>query len=81
MIGALAGDIVGSVYEAEPIKSKDFSLFDARCRYTDDSVMAVAVAKAILEDGDDRKAVQETALSRHSSRPPPHVRSPDFPSH
>jgi ADP-ribosylglycohydrolase len=49
MIGALAGDIVGSVYEAAPIKTKDFPLFGPACRFTDDSVLTVAVGTAILE--------------------------------
>lgn len=49
MIGAIAGDIIGSVYEASPIKIKDFPLFDLRCRFTDDSVLSIAVANAILE--------------------------------
>lgn len=48
MIGAIAGDIIGSVYERFPIKTKDFALFDPRCRFTDDSVLTVAVAEAIL---------------------------------
>lgn len=59
MIGAIAGDIVGSIYEASPIKRKDFPLFDPRCRFTDDSVLTVAVARAILEDGDYRRWVRE----------------------
>lgn len=49
MIGAIAGDIIGSVYEASPTKSKDFKLFHKRCTFTDDSVLTVAVAHAILE--------------------------------
>ncbi|MFC1812848.1 ADP-ribosylglycohydrolase family protein [Thermodesulfobacteriota bacterium] len=48
MIGAIAGDIIGSVYEHYPIKTKDFPLFDTRCRFTDDSVLTVAVADSIL---------------------------------
>jgi ADP-ribosylglycohydrolase len=48
MIGAIAGDIIGSVYEARPIKSKNFPLFDPRCTFTDDSVLTIAVASAIL---------------------------------
>jgi ADP-ribosylglycohydrolase len=48
MIGAIAGDIIGSVYENWPIKTKDFPLFDAGCAFTDDSVLTVAVADAIL---------------------------------
>ncbi|NLT33791.1 MAG: ADP-ribosylglycohydrolase family protein [Acidobacteria bacterium] len=52
MIGAIAGDIIGSVYEAHPIKTRDFPLFGPGCRFTDDTVLTVAVAQAILEDGD-----------------------------
>ena len=48
MIGALIGDIVGSRYERVSHKSKGFKLFDRICRPTDDSVMSLAVAKAIL---------------------------------
>lgn len=48
MIGAIAGDIIGSVYERRRIKTKIFPLFDARCRFTDDTVLTVAVADAIL---------------------------------
>lgn len=57
MIGAIAGDIIGSVYEQVPIKTKDFPLFQPECRFTDDSVLSIAVAKAIMEDGDFRKWV------------------------
>lgn len=48
MIGAIAGDIIGSIYEQHPIKTKDFPLFDDRCRFTDDTVLTVAIADAIL---------------------------------
>lgn len=48
MIGAIAGDIIGSIYEHDQIKSKDFPLFHHQCRFTDDSVLTVAVADAIL---------------------------------
>ncbi len=48
MIGAIAGDIIGSVYEHRPIKTKEFPLFHPRCRFTDDSVLTVAVADSIL---------------------------------
>lgn len=48
MIGAIAGDIIGSVYEHSPIQAKDFPLFHQLCRFTDDSVLTVAVAEAIL---------------------------------
>lgn len=48
MIGAIAGDIIGSIYEQRPIKTKDFPLFADLCRFTDDTVLTVAVADAIL---------------------------------
>lgn len=48
MIGAIAGDIIGSVYEHAPIKTKDFPLFHPHSTFTDDSVLTVAVAEAIL---------------------------------
>jgi len=65
MIGAIVGDIAGSRFEAAPIKIKDFEMFDERCRYTDDSVLACAVADALtsvqnLADEDEvKKAVVE----------------------
>jgi ADP-ribosylglycohydrolase len=48
MLGAIAGDMIGSVYEQRPIKTKAFELFDRRCRFTDDTVLTLAVAHAIL---------------------------------
>ncbi len=48
MIGALAGDIAGSVYEWNNIRTKDFPLFSDRCRFTDDSVLTIALADSIL---------------------------------
>ncbi len=57
MIGAIAGDIIGSVYEFNRIKTKEFPLFQPSCHFTDDTVLTVAVAQAILTDGDYRKAV------------------------
>jgi len=48
MLGAIAGDVIGSVYEWDRIKSCDFPLFDARCAFTDDSVLTVATAHVIL---------------------------------
>ncbi len=52
MIGAIAGDIIGSVYEHNPLKSEGFPLFSDYSRFTDDTVMSLAVARAILEGGD-----------------------------
>lgn len=53
MLGALIGDIVGSVYEFHNIKSKEFPLFDNRCRPTDDSIMTLAVAQALTKSQPD----------------------------
>ncbi|MDR1789509.1 MAG: ADP-ribosylglycohydrolase family protein [Opitutaceae bacterium] len=51
MLGALIGDIVGSIYEFDNIKTKDFPLFQKRCFFTDDTVMTLAVADALLKGG------------------------------
>lgn len=48
MIGVIAGDIIGSVHEHAITKSTDFPLFDPLCRFTDDTVLTVATAHAIL---------------------------------
>ena len=48
MIGAIYGDIVGSVYEFNNIKTKDFELFCEKSKFTDDTVMTLAVANALL---------------------------------
>ncbi|MEO1165285.1 MAG: ADP-ribosylglycohydrolase family protein, partial [Chloroflexota bacterium] len=48
MIGAIAGDIIGSVYENQNIKTTDFSLFSRHSRFTDDSVLTVAIADAVM---------------------------------
>ena len=50
MLGAIVGDIVGSVYEFHNTKSMDFDLFTPWSNFTDDSVMTLAVAKWLLED-------------------------------
>ena len=55
MFGAFIGDIVGSKYEFNNIKTKDFPLFSPGCDYTDDSIMTVAVAKALLQSFAVRK--------------------------
>jgi len=56
MLGAIIGDIAGSRFEWNNHRSKDFELFHKSCFFTDDSVMSLAVAKAVLEaDGDTEK--------------------------
>ncbi len=58
MYGAFIGDIVGSKYEFNNIKTKDFPLFSPGCDYTDDTIMTAAVAKAIVLS---RREQEETA--------------------
>ena len=48
MIGAIVGDIIGSPYEAGGMRTTDFPLFRATSRFTDDTVMTIATADAIL---------------------------------
>lgn len=50
MLGAVFGDVVGSVYEWNNVKTKDFPLEKSGTRFTDDTVMTLAVAKWLLED-------------------------------
>ena len=56
MIGAIAGDIAGSRFEWHNIKTKDFSLFTPEDRPTDDSVMTLAIARALLSGGNPASA-------------------------
>jgi len=49
MLGAIAGDIIGSVHEHTRTKTKDFPLFDHFCHFTDDTVLTLAVASRLLE--------------------------------
>ena len=58
MLGAIIGDVVGSVYEIQGWKSKEFPLFASDSRFTDDSVLTFATADAILADGDYRGQMQ-----------------------
>ncbi len=53
MLGAIIGDIVGSIYEWNNHRSKDFELFSEDCFFTDDTIMTLAVAKALIESKDD----------------------------
>lgn len=52
MLGAIAGDIIGSVYETDPIKTKEFELFCPTSRFTDDTVLTIAVADVLLTGGE-----------------------------
>ncbi|HKU97367.1 MAG TPA: ADP-ribosylglycohydrolase family protein [Vineibacter sp.] len=52
MLGAIAGDIVGSRFEGEPAPQGDFALFHPQCQFTDDTICTLAVADALLGDRD-----------------------------
>ena len=67
MLGAIAGDIIGSVYENVRTKKKDFRLFTPLSIYTDDTVLTVAVADAILKGSDYGLSIRSYAR-RHPLR-------------
>lgn len=59
MLGAIAGDIIGSFYEKRNLKRKDFEpLFHPRARFTDDTVCLIAVADALLHGRGPVEALQ-----------------------
>ena len=59
MIGAIIGDIVGSIYEWDRIKTKEFPFLVSKCFFTDDSVCTVAVADILLHDLPPAKTMQK----------------------
>lgn len=68
MIGAIVGDIAGSPYEFDNIKTTDFPLFGAyhgkKACATDDSVMTLAIAQALLDAAEDLAALPAAAVRR-----------------
>ena len=68
MIGAIVGDIAGSLYEFHNIKTRDFTLFadyhGRRARPTDDSVMTLAVMQALLDAADNLSTLSAAAVRR-----------------
>ncbi len=52
ILGAIAGDIIGSAYEFHPTKHMEFPLFLPQTTFTDDTVMTMAVAKWLCDDPD-----------------------------
>lgn len=52
MLGAIAGDVIGSLHEFAGTKTREFELFEPGCSFTDDSVLTVAVAEWLLDGGD-----------------------------
>jgi ADP-ribosylglycohydrolase len=58
ILGAIAGDIIGSAYEWHNVKTTDFDLFGPKTEFTDDSVLTIASMDALMHDGDYTKAYQ-----------------------
>ena len=58
MLGAITGDIIGSIYEANNIKTKQFDLFTDKNRFTDDTVMTFAVAEALMNGGGNENFIR-----------------------
>lgn len=52
MLGAIIGDLVGSIYEFDNIKTKEFPFFNERMEYTDDSILTIATADWLLNGGE-----------------------------
>ncbi len=64
MIGAIIGDIVGSRFEFKPIKRKAFNFLYETCRFTDDSVMTLAVGLSLLDKGQSDEDIRKYAIHR-----------------
>lgn len=62
MLGAIIGDMVGSIYEFHNHRSKEFPFFKSRCCPTDDSIMTIAVAKAILENDGKSEGLEDKTV-------------------
>lgn len=54
MYGAVLGNIIGSIYEYYNVKSEEFNLFPAGSTFTNDTVLSLAVAEKILNEGRSR---------------------------
>lgn len=68
MIGAIAGDIIGSVYEWNNIKTKNFPLFSPNCFFTDDSVMTLAIAEGLMNGGNSEEFIK--AMKKYGHKYP-----------
>ena len=80
MIGAILGDMIGSPYEFDRSpKIKEFPLFCEKSVFTDDSVMTVAVAEALMDTkgqkDDDIRAALVDSMKKWGGRYPDAVQS------
>ncbi len=67
ILGAIAGDVIGSVYEFNNTRTTDFPLFKKETTFTDDTVMTIAIADAILHDKDFAETILDYG-KRYSNR-------------
>ena len=58
MFGAIAGDVIGSIFEWNNYKGTDFDLFHPTTDYTDDTVLSIATAEVLLDQSDYTEAYQ-----------------------
>ena len=83
MIGAIIGDIVGSRFEWDNHRSKDFDFLTHKCFFTDDSVMSLAICDALLHckpDYSDLRIILlllTTISKRRNRKPFPRQKSAD----
>lgn len=63
MIGAIIGDIAGSVYEFMGLKNKNLNLFTSKSFFTDDTVMSCAIAKSLIECNGDYSNLGEITIN------------------
>lgn len=70
MLGAITGDILGSRFEFNSIKSTTFDLFGRGCRYTDDSAMTMAVAEWLLDDPSHSHELLEQKMVKYGELDP-----------
>ena len=67
MLGSIIGDIVGSRFEWDNIKTKNFELFTRKNQYTDDSVMTLAIAQAIMSSATSFDDLSSNAIKEMQS--------------
>lgn len=64
MLGAIIGDVIGSVFEWHNVKTTDFNLYSRFTRFTDDTVMTVAVADAVLIRQKEKNVIKDYFASK-----------------
>ena len=59
ILGAIAGDVFGSIYEFNNLKTSDFNLFNDNCKITDDTVLSIAITDSLLNNCNFKNTVFE----------------------